>query len=125
MGGGILIVEDDEDIRHDLAAILRVKGYGVEALPNGREALELLTRATATLPSLILLDLMMPVMNGWEFLAAQRERSELAGIPVIILSGDGNIDVRALSENAVGFLLKPFELSQLLTLVAKYCTRHH
>jgi CheY-like chemotaxis protein len=116
----ILIVEDDEDIRSDLAAILKIKGYGVEASCNGEEALELLGSTTEP-PSVILLDLMMPVMNGWEFLEARRGRPALTGIPVIILSGDGNLDPEVVSKHAVGFLRKPFELSQLLVMVAEHC----
>jgi len=111
---GILIVEDDEDIRDNLSAILVRKGWQVSLSANGVEALEQL-RAHEP-PRVILLDMRMPVMNGWEFLAAAKE--ELAGIPVIICSGDGNVDPQALA--AAGFLRKPFELSHLFSLIQPY-----
>jgi CheY-like chemotaxis protein len=113
---GVLIVEDDEDIRSDLSAILKVKGWDVCASSNGAEALEHL-RANGR-PSVILLDMRMPVMNGWEFLAVQKEDPALAEIPVIICSGDGNVDPDAV--RAAGFLRKPFELSHLFSLLQPY-----
>jgi CheY-like chemotaxis protein len=118
---GILIVEDDEDIRSDLVAILSVKGYSVAGTANGQEALAHLRSPPGgvALPSVILLDMRMPVMNGWEFLAAQRQDPLLSAIPVIICSGDGNVDPQAV--RAAGFLRKPFELSHLFTLLKQYC----
>lgn len=116
--GGILIIEDDEDIREDLTAILTVKGFSVAASSNGKEALSRLRKETP--PSVILLDLRMPIMNGWEFLAEQHEDPELARIPVIICSGDANVDPATIADNAVGYLRKPFELSHLFSLVAPY-----
>ncbi len=113
---GVLIVEDDEDIRSDHTAILQVKGWSVASAENGAEALVHL-RANGA-PSVILLDMRMPVMNGWEFLAAQKEDPALAGIPVIICSGDGNVDPEAV--RAAGFLRKPFELSHLFSLLQPY-----
>ncbi len=120
MAGGVLIVEDDEDIRADLGAILRIKGYAVGEAANGREALEQLR--SGELPCLVVLDLMMPVMNGWELRAAMRADERLQNLPVVVVSGAGRIDqeeAAALAPAAV--LVKPFELSQLLELVARYC----
>jgi DNA-binding response OmpR family regulator len=123
MRGGVLIVEDDEDIRADLAAILRIKGFHVNGAANGREALDfLLTKPTP--PCVIVLDLMMPVMNGWELRAALKADARLAPVPVIIMSGAGRIEdsVPALEPAAV--LVKPFELQRLLELVGRYCDRN-
>src|SRR5262245_22552685 len=80
----ILVVEDDADTRESLRAVLEVARYDVRTASNGREALEVLARIEA--PGLILLDLMMPVMSGFEFLAARREDAALERIPVVIVS---------------------------------------
>ncbi|MCU1281593.1 MAG: response regulator [bacterium] len=122
MVGGVLVVEDDEDIRADLTAILRVKGFDVDEAANGREALAQLQRGAR--PCVIVLDLMMPVMNGWELRAAMRGDPALGAIPVIVVSGKGRIapdEAQTLAPAAV--LVKPFELSELLELVARFCPR--
>ncbi len=119
-GGGVLVVEDDEDIRTDLTAILRVKGFTVGEAANGKEALARLRAGER--PCLMVLDLMMPVMNGWELRAVMRADDALAGIPVVVVSGKGRIppdEEKTLAPAAV--LVKPFELSELLELVARYC----
>lgn len=121
-GGAVMIVEDDEDIRADLCAILRVKGFAVDDAANGREALAKL-RAGAR-PCAIVLDLMMPVMNGWELRAAMRADPLLDPIPCIVVSGAGRIpedEAATLAPAAV--LVKPFELSELIALVSRYCAR--
>ena len=122
MDGGVFIVEDDEDIRADLTAILRVKGFTVEDAANGREALVRLQAGAR--PCLMVLDLMMPVMNGWELRVAMRADAALREIPVVVVSGAGRIaaDEEAALEPAA-VLVKPFELSELLDLVARYCPR--
>lgn len=120
MAGGVLVVEDDEDIRTDLTAILRVKGFAVEEAANGKEALARLRGGER--PCLMVLDLMMPVMNGWELRAAMLADRELAAVPVVVVSGKGRIppeEEQTLAPAAV--LVKPFELSELLELVARYC----
>jgi CheY-like chemotaxis protein len=120
MACAVLIVEDDEDIRSDLTALLRIKGYVVEEAADGSEALARLRGGAA--PCLIVLDLMMPVMNGWELRNVMRADPELRKIPVAVVSGAGRIsdeDAKALEPAAV--LVKPFELSQLLELVARFC----
>jgi CheY-like chemotaxis protein len=121
-GGGVLIVEDDDDIRADLMAILRVKGFDVAEALNGAEALALL-RAGPT-PCLVVLDLMMPVMNGWELRAAMRADEFLRTIPVVVLTGAGRLSAAEVAAlDAVAVLVKPFELSQLFELVARHCPR--
>ena len=120
MAGGVLVVEDDEDIRADLTAILRIKGFAVDEAANGKEALARLRGGER--PCLMVLDLMMPVMNGWELRAAMLADGELADLPVVVVSGKGRIppdEERTLAPAAV--LVKPFELSELLDVVARFC----
>src|SRR5258706_14472013 len=80
----ILLIEDDPDIREELADVLDARGYHVLVAANGKAGLDLL--ATMESPCLILLDLMMPVMHGWEFLEAKAKTAALSEIPVVILS---------------------------------------
>jgi CheY-like chemotaxis protein len=116
----VLVVEDDVDIRDLIADILRLEGYAVEAVENGQEALDIL-RKGGPHPRLILLDMMMPVMNGWEFRAAQAEDPQIAGIPVVILTGGGNASAAAQGLGVDTFLRKPVDLDELLAIVKKYC----
>jgi DNA-binding response OmpR family regulator len=120
MAGGVLIVEDDEDIRADLAAILDLKGWAVEQAANGLEALE---RMRVELPCLVLLDLMMPEMNGWELRAAMKAELRLREVPVVVVSGAGRLDEVVATLDVAAVLPKPFELQQLLELVARFCPR--
>jgi len=117
--GRVLVVEDDVDIRDLIADILRLEGYSVDAVENGREALELLR--TGPPPRVILLDLMMPVMNGWEFRTAQAQDPALAAIPVVILTGGGNASAAAQGLGVDTFLRKPVDLDELLEIVGRYC----
>ena len=110
MALSVLVVDDESDIREALAELLADEGYEVQAARDGAEALK---KARAFHPSVVLLDLMMPGMNGWEFRARQRGDPELASIPVIVLSAFG----RAPGVDAVGYLEKPFELEDLLSAV--------
>src|SRR5688572_8496646 len=82
---GILIVDDDASIREALASLLEDEGYTAAGVANGLQALTLL-RQSEELPCLILLDLMMPVMNGWEFLNEQQQELRLAEIAVVVFS---------------------------------------
>ena len=110
----ILVIDDDPDILEALSEILESEGFGIHQARNGLEALELLEPLH---PDLILLDLMMPVMDGWEFAERIRGRPDWAQIPVIVLSADRNVGDKARKLGAVGYLAKPFELSELLSLV--------
>jgi DNA-binding response OmpR family regulator len=120
MAGGVLIVEDDEDIRADLAAILRLKGYRVDQAANGHEAL---VRMARELPSVVLLDLMMPEMNGWELRAIMLDDALLRAVPVVVVSGAGKLDEAAATLDAAAVLPKPFELAHLFELVERFCPR--
>lgn len=112
----ILVVEDDEDIRSAMIDVLEAEGYHAEAATNGAEALELLHRISK--PCLVLLDMMMPIMNGREFLDKVMEDSYLAPIPVLIVSA---IADKSNTEGAVGFLKKPVDIDMVLKMVDQYC----
>jgi CheY-like chemotaxis protein len=114
-GQRVLLVEDDPVARTLLGSILEAAGYGVALAANGREALEVLR--TGDKPFVILLDLKMPVMSGWEFREEQRRDPEMAGIPVIILSGDGDLDAVATALGAAGHISKPVDPDELLAIV--------
>jgi CheY-like chemotaxis protein len=113
----VLIVEDDEDLREMMAQLLTLEGFDAAAVANGREALEYLHNADK--PELILLDLMMPVMDGWEFRRHQQADPELAPVPVIVLSALDQS--RAAKVDATAFLKKPLDFDRLLDLVRTYC----
>ncbi len=113
----VLIVEDDEDLREMMAQLLSLEGFHPATVANGREALEYLHDAAP--PQVILLDLMMPVMDGWEFRRQQQADPLLAPVPVIILSAlDSG---RASDLEASAFLKKPLDFDRLLALVRGYC----
>jgi two-component system chemotaxis response regulator CheY len=109
----VLVVDDDPDILEALSEILEVEGFEIRRAKNGQEALDKLGPPP---PQLILLDLMMPVMDGFEFAQRLRERGE-RGVPVIVLSADRNVGTKAREIGAVGHLAKPFELNELLDMV--------
>jgi CheY-like chemotaxis protein len=110
----VLVVDDDPDILEALSEILEAEGFDIRRARNGKEALE---RLEPERPHLILLDLMMPVMDGWEFSQRMREIPHAAKIPVIVLSADRNVGSKARDIGAVGHLPKPFELNDLLEMV--------
>lgn len=114
----ILIVEDDADIREDLADLLRTEGYEVLTAENGLAAREWL-RSARVLPELILLDLMMPVMDGWHFRSYQLLDAALARIPVVVLSGAGDVRREAATLKAAGYVTKPFHLDGLLDVLRR------
>ena len=115
----ILLVEDDTDIREEMASMLEGEGYQVVQARNGQEALDHLKTLPA--PCIILLDLMMPVMNGWDFRARQLADPALKGIPTVIVSGAAQAPQEALSLGATAFLQKPFDLEPLLDVIEHYC----
>ena len=113
----MLIVEDDEDLREMMAQLLTIEGFQAATVANGREALDYLH--TANKPDLILLDLMMPVMDGWEFRRRQKADPDLAPVPVIVLSALDQ--TRAATVDAAAFLKKPLDFDRLLRLVREHC----
>jgi len=114
----ILVVEDDPDITESLCDVLLSEGYEVATAANGREGFDRLREIGR--PCLILLDLMMPVMSGGEFLAALRQDDALASIPVVIVSAWTNesAQVRAQSQ---GFVKKPISIDALLEATSRLC----
>ena len=113
----LLLVEDDRAIRDTLRELLEDEGYRVQWAGNGRDALAQLRAGLP--PRLILLDLMMPVMNGWEFREAQRSDPALARIPVIVLSADDPLAEKVSGMDVAGWLSKPFQLSVLLDAILR------
>ncbi|MGZ3706465.1 MAG: response regulator, partial [Bdellovibrionota bacterium] len=109
----VLVVDDDRDIREAVSTALSEAGYPVLCAAHGEAALEIL-RASPQAASLILLDLMMPVMDGWEFRAIQKEDPAIQNIPVMILTAGGRVEKKAQNLEAVGWLRKPFGLEVLL-----------
>ena len=112
----VLVVDDDPDILEALSEILEAEGFEIRRARNGKEALE---RLEPEPPQLILLDLMMPVMDGWEFAQRMRQKPNAAKIPLIVLSADRNVGSKATDIGAVGHLAKPFELNDLLDMVRR------
>lgn len=113
----ILVVDDDAEIRESLSDLLTEEGHQVRAAANGKEALELLRRTPA--PRMILLDLMMPVMNGWQFVRETAGDPVLSGIPVWIITAAG--DAHPPPPGVTGVLRKPFRLRELLDVVHRHC----
>jgi CheY-like chemotaxis protein len=113
----VFVVEDDADTRDMLARFLQLEGYHVETAANGRQALDRL--AGGVNASVIVLDLMMPVMDGWQFRREQVRNSALAGIPVIVVSAAGRDRFDALDANA--YLTKPVDLELLLKEITVHC----
>ena len=118
-GSDILVVEDDLATREALSLYLSIDGYAVATAANGREALDRLRAGPR--PRLILLDLVMPVMDGPTFRAEQRRDPALADVPVLIVSGDGAAEQKAAALGAVGHVRKPFMMDELVDEVRRYC----
>lgn len=115
----ILIADDDPDVRESLRLLLEMQGYVVDEARNGREAL-LRLNITAP-PSLIVLDLMMPVMDGWQFRRAQLENPVLASVPVVVISAVPAHLQRTNELAALRVFAKPFDYDALLEEVDTIC----
>ncbi|MDQ3881408.1 MAG: response regulator [Chloroflexota bacterium] len=115
----VLIVDDDHGVRGVLAQILEDEGHVVRTATNGLEALEALRSSVR--PCLILLDLMMPVMNGWEFMSRRDQERDIATIPVVVISADQGASAKAAAIGAVDCLEKPLDLNRLIDTVGRYC----
>ena len=112
----ILVVDDDPAIRDVVADILEISDYPVQTAVNGAEALEKIRRDQ---PAAVLLDLMMPVMNGWEFLRACRKEAPCAHVPIVVMSAAREASDVADELGAQAFLAKPFELDAILSVVGQ------
>ena len=108
----VLVVEDEPDIRDAIAEALSAEGYAVVVASDGRDAMTRLQ--DGALADVIVLDMMMPVMDGWQFLAAKGANPALVGIPVIVTSAAP----QKLPAGADALLGKPFDLGRLLTTIA-------
>jgi CheY-like chemotaxis protein len=113
----ILVVEDNDDVREMMAVTLELEGHRVRTAVNGRDALEKLRNGDK--PCVILLDLMMPVMNGWEFRRAIEDDPELADVPVVVISAATGEIVR--NTRADAFISKPIDMDELLDVVCDLC----
>jgi two-component system response regulator MprA len=111
----ILLVEDDIDVREALVEALHDKGYPVDCAFDGEHALQTLRGGLR--PGVILLDLMMPRMDGTEFRRAQRDDPALADLPVVLLSADARMDEKARTLKVQGAVRKPIDLVQLYRVI--------
>ena len=113
----ILVVDDDAAIRQTICDILESEGYSVAVAGDGRDAL---ARIAEQQPSLVLLDLQMPVMTGWDVLTQLRQQG--ANVPVVFMTAGYRAKTEAERHNAEGHLGKPFEMDDLLRLVARFAS---
>lgn len=111
----VLVVDDDDMIRTVLADALDAEGFQIRMAANGREALELLDDWR---PDVILLDLMMPEMDGWAFREHQLLREDVAHVPVIVLSARRDLSEQVGRLSAAAVLAKPFELDVLFRVIS-------
>ncbi|CAN5504891.1 N/A [soil metagenome] len=115
----ILLVEDNDDVREMMALALQLNGHSVRLAANGCEALAQLQAGVK--PNLILMDLMMPVMTGWELRAALKEDPRLRDIPVVVISALPTENAQRLQDTA--YVTKPVDIDRLLEMVGSYCRR--
>jgi len=116
----VMVIEDKVDERDALRLLLQVEGYDVIAVADGQAALDYM-RGPAPPPCVILLDLMMLGMNGWEFRSEQLRDAQLASIPVIVSSGDGRVIEKAAALGIAEHFAKPIDFEALVALVGCYC----
>ena len=112
----ILIVEDDEELRDSLADALELEGHRVVGVEHGEAALRHLKSGAR--PCVILLDLMMPVMDGWQFRREQKQDPTIAGIPLIVITATGK---RPVLVDADELVMKPLDLGRLFEAIDRYC----
>jgi CheY-like chemotaxis protein len=120
----VLVVDDDPDIRETLELALGVRGYNVHTASDGAEALEQL-RTVQRRPCVILMDLMMPTMNGFDLRNAMASHEDLAAIPVVVVTGGGPGMVERAAAMRLEVLRKPLDLTDLIETVGRYCAPIH
>ena len=118
MSKRILVVEDDNSIRELLVELLQSEGYEVSSAVNGLEGLKCLENERK--PDLILIDLMMPVMDGYSFRSEQMKHPLWSKIPVVVMSAEANAKEKMKNFNITAFLSKPVELDTILKTVEKF-----
>ena len=116
----VLLVEDDDDTRLSLAVLIEKRGYGVATAAKGEEALEALKADGA--PRLIILDLILPGMTGWQVRVEFLAQADLARTPVVLLSGLNDVEQHAKILGAVDYLKKPIDLEKLYGILDEYCS---
>src|SRR5690606_28411879 len=114
----ILVIEDDTSIRELLVELLESEGYSVASAINGLEGLKYLQTEGA--PDLILIDLMMPVMDGYSFRTEQLKNEQWSKIPTVVMSAEANAKEKMKNFNITAFLSKPVELDTILKTVARF-----
>jgi CheY-like chemotaxis protein len=115
----VLVIEDDDVIRESMRELLELEGFEVVAVANGREALDVVRRGPR--PCAVLLDLFMPVMDGWQFLAEIERDRELSDLPITVVSAAGHV-------SGIGrrrILRKPVGFQRLVAAVRASCTGEH
>jgi two-component system, cell cycle response regulator DivK len=119
MNQQVLVVEDDATMQRMALKVLRSRGFACELARNGREAVEMARRLR---PRLILMDLSLPEMNGWEATKALKADPVTAGIPVVAITAHAMVGDRetALAAGCIECLTKPYELEDLIALVGRY-----
>jgi two-component system response regulator MprA len=121
----VLIVEDAIDIQMLLGRVLESAGFSVSTASNGREALDLL-QSSDTTPELIILDIMMPELDGYQFRKEQEKDPRLAEIPVVVMTAWADIESKAMQIGAKGYLKKPFvDIDTILSTVEKFVMVAH
>lgn len=116
----ILVIEDDNSIRELLVELLETEGYVVSSAMNGLEGLDKLQKEP--LPNLILIDLMMPVMDGYSFRTEQLKINEWSKIPTVVMSAEATAKEKMKNLNITALLTKPVELETILQTVATYAS---
>jgi CheY-like chemotaxis protein len=116
----LLVVDDDDDIREALASVIRQEGYAVDEAPDGRVALEYL-RSSPNKPCVVLLDLMMPVMNGWDLVDEIANDQALRSIPVVLLTADTRGASSDPRTSGLPVVPKPLDLDMLMRFVEQSC----
>ena len=114
----ILVVDDDDAVRQTVVDVLEDAQFAVRVAHDGQEALDILRQAQDR-PCLVLLDLMMPRMNGWDFARAHSHDPALADIPICVVTAAGS--AQPIPANAVAVVRKPVQLEQLLDVVRQHC----
>lgn len=117
--GCVMIVEDEADAREAMVELIEQEGFAAVGAVHGQEALDLLHSGTR--PALILLDLKMPVMDGWGFCEALDADERIASIPVAILTASAIYDHLPHRRNGAGLFTKPVDFQRLLALVRRFC----
>ena len=119
----VLVIDDDREVRESLRTLLQLDGYKVKTARDGQHALEQLRGGLR--PCIILLDLMMPAMDGQHFRAEQLRDPRFAHIPVVVLSGHYDPQQNAASLGAAAYLRKPADINMVLRLIEAHCVRQY